>query len=186
MPREILVDWTTVNGAGKVSVFYFIQATAVASQRDELATFLGSIDGALSTGTSWSIRTTGRDLISASGGLEDAWTDPTVYVGAGSGGSVPVADSTQGLIRWHTDHIVGSRFLQGRTYIPGVASGSLSGGNLLAATATAWQVAGQALIDAGVQLAVWHRPVAGAGGEAWAADVCSVNSEFAVLRRRRD
>lgn len=186
MPREILVDWTTVNGAGKVSVFYFIEATAVAAQRAALNTFLGTVDNTLSSTATWSIRTTGRDLLSATGALTAAWTDAPVFTGAGGAGAPVVSDATQGLVRWKTNHIVGARFLQGRTFIPGLGTGSLSNGNLLAATQTAWQAAGQALIGAGVQLAVWHRPVASAGGVAWAADICSVNSELAVLRRRRD
>jgi hypothetical protein len=185
MPREILVDWTTINGAGKVSVFHFIEASSVASQRAALATFLGAVDAYLDNSTTWTIRTAGREVLSATGALTGAWTESTAYTGTGASSGEPAADATQVLFRWLTDHIVGSRFLQGRTFIPGIEINQLSGGNLLAATRTALTTAGQTLIDSSVQLAVWHRPVNGAGGEAWAADTCAVSSEFAVLRRRR-
>lgn len=185
MPREILVDWTTINGAGKVSVFHFLEASSVATQRAALATFLGAVDAYLDNSTTWTIRTAGREVLSATGALTGAWTESTAYTGTGASAGEPAADATQVLFRWLTDHIVGSRFLQGRTFIPGIDINQLSGGNLLPATVTALTTAGQTFIDSAVQLAVWHRPVAGAGGEAWAADTCAVSSEFAVLRRRR-
>ena len=185
MPREILVDWTTASGAGKVSVFHFIEASAVASQRDELATFLGECDDYLDNSVTWTIRTAGREMTAATGALAGAWTDSTVYTGTGAGTGEPAADSTQVLVRWLTDHIVGTRFLQGRTFLPGVATTQLSNGNFNPTGITDITAAGQALIDSSVQLAVWHRPIGGAGGVQWAADTCTVSSELAVLRRRR-
>jgi len=185
MPREILVDWTTASGAGKVSVFHFIEATAVASQRDALADFLGAVDGFLDESVTWTIRTAGREMTAATGALSGAWVEGTAYTGTGAGTVEPAADATQVLVRWLTDHIVGTRFLQGRTFIPGVATSQLIGGNLNPTAVTAIQAAGEALIGAAVQLAVWHRPVDSLGGVQWAADTCVVSSELAVLRRRR-
>lgn len=185
MVREILVDWTTPAGGGQVSVFHFIEATAVAAQRAALNTFLQSVDNNCSTSTTWSIRSAGRDVDTATGALTASWGDSTAYTAPGGITGSPVADATQALLRWNTGRVVAGRFLRGRTYIPGISSGSLNSGNLLAATQTALATAGQALVTAGVQLAVWHRPKAGVGGEAWAVQTASCWQEFAVLRRRR-
>lgn len=185
MVREILVDWTTPAGGGQVSVFHFIEATAVASQRAALSTFLNSIDNNCTTSTSWSIRQSGRDVDTATGALVASWGDSTSYTAPGSIAGSPVADATQGLIRWNTGRVVAGRFLRGRTYIPGISSASIANGNLLSTTQTAFATAGAALVTAGVQLAVWHRPKAGSGGEAWAVQTASAWQEFAVLRRRR-
>lgn len=185
MPREILVDWTTSSGAGKVSVFQFIAASDVAAQRAALAAFLGAVDAELDSGTSWSIRTAGREVLAADGSLLGAWTDSPIYSGVGGISGEPVADSTQALVRWLTDHIVGNRFLQGRTFIPGLSATNLSDGNIDASAGGTIQIAATALIAASVQLAVWHRPIEGAGGVEWAVDTASVNTELAVLRRRR-
>lgn len=185
MVREILVDWVTPAGGGQVSVFHFIEATAVASQRSALAAFLNTIDNNMTTTSSWSIRNAGREVDTATGALTASWGDSASLSGAGSIPGSPVADATQALVRWNTGRVVAGRFLRGRTYIPGVSQGSLSGGNLLSTTQSAYAAAGQTLVSAAVQLAVWHRPTAGAGGEAWAVQTASCWGEFAVLRRRR-
>ena len=168
-----------------MSVFHFIEATAVASQRAALNTFLNSAKAYLDNGVTYTIRTAGRELTAATGALSGAWTEPTAYTGTGAGTGEQAADATQIVVRWLSNHIVGSRFLQGRTFLPGMAVVGITNGNFNAANRTSLQTAGQTLITAAVQLAIWHRPVAGAGGIQWAADTCVVNSELGVLRRRR-
>lgn len=185
MVREIIVDWTTPSGAGKASVLYFIEATAVASQRAALSTFIEALQAVQSSQCSYTIRTVGREMVTATGALSGAWAEPTVYTGTGNLAQEPLPDASQALIRWSTDHIVGSRFLQGRTFVPCLTTNGVDDGNVAAATLTSIQTAASALVAAGVQFAVWHRPVAGAGGEAWAVDVAAAQKEFAVLRRRR-
>lgn len=185
MPREILVDWTTDSGTGKVSVFYFNEATSVASQRSALNTFLSGVDGSCANSISWSIRTAGVERNSTTGILESAWVDSTVYSGTGASATEPVPDASQALFRWQTDHVVNGRFLTGRTYIPGWSVANVTNGNITEANRAGVEAIGQALITAGVQLGVWHRPVLAAGGQFWSADVCDVWAEFAVLRRRR-
>lgn len=185
MPREIIVDWTTPSGSGKASVLYFIEATSVASQRAALSTFLESVQTVQSSQCAYTIRTVGREMTSATGALSGAWSEPTAYTGTGSLAQEPLPDASQALIRWSTDHIVGSRFLQGRTFIPCLTTNGVNDGDVLAATQTVLQDAADALVAAGVQFCIWHRPVSGAGGEAWAVDTAAAQSEFAVLRRRR-
>lgn len=186
MVREILVDWTTASGAGKVSVLYFLDTSPVAAQRAALEDFLQAARATQHVSTVWRVRQVGRELATATGTLTGEWTDPVPYEGAGNvtTGS-PAADATQALVRWRTGNIVGGRFLQGRTFLPGIATSFIAAGNLSGPGITAISTAAQALADAGVQLAVWHRPVGGGGGTAWAVESGTAWSELAVLRRRR-
>lgn len=185
MPREIVVDWTTASGGGKASVFMFGTSSTIATQRVGLRNFLQSVDNLLTPANTWSIRTTGRELDNATGALTGTWTDGTTYTGAGAVTGEPVPDASQILIRWKTDHIVGGRFLQGRTFIPGCVVGNIDDGNLSAAAVTVAANAAAQLIADAVQVGVWHRPTSGSGGVWWAADSGTAWNELAVLRRRR-
>jgi hypothetical protein len=185
MPREILVDWTTASGGGKVSVTFWGESTPVADQRTALGTFLSAIKSQLDTSVSYTIRTAGRELDATTGTLTAAWSDSVSYTGTGVVNGEPVPDASMALMQWRTDHIVNGRFLQGRTFIPGVSTQTLTDGNFTAAAISAWNTAGANLIASGKQFGVWHRPTSGSGGVWWAADTASAWQELAVLRRRR-
>lgn len=185
MPREIEVNWTTSNGAGKVSVFYFNAAIAVATQRTALETFLDTCMGAIDTGTSFVVATAGREWDSNTGALTGAWTDSTVRSGAGTIAGEPVPDAIQILFRWGTGAIANGRFVAGRTFMPGCARINDLDGNLDNAIAASLQGNGQTFATSGATPVVWHRPVAGSGGSEHQMNSCNVWREFAVLRRRR-
>jgi len=185
MPREIEVQWTTSNGPGKVSVLYFNAAVAVATQRTHLHTWLTNMMGALDTGTSYIISTSGREWDTATGALTGAWSEATTKVGAGTVGGEPVPDAIQMLYRWRTGTIVNGRFLAGRTFIPGCARINDLDGNLDNALAAGLESAGQTFASSAATPVVWHRPVSGSGGSEAQFQTCSVWREFAVLRRRR-
>lgn len=186
MVREITVNWNTNAGGGFVSVFHFIEATSVSTQRSALATMLGSMDAYLQSSVSWSVAQEGRERDTATGALTGAWSDAPLLLGTGAiSTGAPVPDAAQVLIRWGTGNIVDGRFLQGRTFIPGLTNGQTSGGNVNGTVLTAWQTAINTYLAAAVQPAVWHRPKNGAGGALWAIESGTVWPEFAVLRRRR-
>jgi len=183
--REIITDWTLPSGGGHASVMYFDATQPVADQRLALNTFWTSVKAFQATGAVYTIRGAGRDLESTDGALAGAWSHGTVYQGAGGAGSVPVPDSSQALIQWHTPLIVGRRFLRGRTFVPALGSGHMAGGNVLGTTVTALTNAGATLAAATAGLRIWHRPVAGSGGADMAVSSVTCWTEFAVLRRRR-
>jgi len=192
MPREILVDWTTASGSDHRSVTFWNDATPVAEQRVALKAFLDTIKSQLDNGVTWTIETSGRELDDDTGVLTGVWSEATASTGVGVVNGEPVADATQVLVQWSTDTIVGGRFLKGRTYIPGLSTSNLSNGNVASATISAWTTAAAALIAAGKQFGVWHRPkqiVPGtpgsAGGLFEPAETGAVWSELAVLRKRR-
>lgn len=185
MPREILTDWTTPAGGGFVTVMFFDSSVPVATQRTSLQGFYFSLRGVLDTGVSNSIRTAGRELNDSTGGLTGAWSEPTVHTNTGTVAGEPVPDATQMLFRWSTDQIVAGRFLQGRTFIPGLTDGNMTDGNINSAAIPGLVAVGQDLIQDAVGFGVWHRPSSGTGGVFHEATTCSVWDELAVLRRRR-
>jgi len=185
MPREIVVDWTTASGGGKVNVFFFDAAGSVATQRLDLANFLGDVDGSLDNSCTWTIRTTGRDLDDGTGGLVGSWVDATTRTGTGNNATEPVADATQLLFQWHTGVIVNGRFLRGRTFIPGLTASILVGGNVNPGNVTSFDGFAEAFLAASDGFGIWHRPTSGTGGVFEVAQSATVWSELAVLRRRR-
>lgn len=185
MPREIVVDWTTSSGAGKVSVFMFDLAAAVGAQRLALNTFLSAVDGSLDNSITWSIRQTGRELSDTTGGLTGAWSTGLVYSGVGNNATESVADATQVLFQWQTGVIVNGRFVRGRTFIPGLTNSLLQNGNLVASQAAAFAALGQTFVNDAANFGVWHRPSSTGLGQFVNANTATVWSELAVLRRRR-
>lgn len=185
MPREILTTWRTDAGSQFKTVMYFVDSDPVADQRTALAAFWTAADAVCAGTTTWTIETAGRELDSASGSLTGAWAEGSVKTGTGGGAGDQSGDALQALVRWHTNNIVGGRFLQGRTFIPGLASTVIVDGNLSAAAITALQTAANAFIASTFEPVVWHRPVSGSGGATFAASTASVWQELAVLRRRR-
>lgn len=185
MPREILTDWTTEAGGGFRTVTFWDSAVAVEGQRAKWQAFLEDINTILTTATTWTIRTEGREMDNTTGTLTGAWSDGTAQTGGGAGSGESVADATQMLVRWSTETIVNGRFLRGRTFIPGVQVAALVSGNLGSAQVTAVNAACVTLLTDNQGFGIWHRPVSGAGGSFSLATSGNAWSELAVLRQRR-
>lgn len=183
--REILIEWNTASGSGKRTVLNFFADIPVASQRTAIFNWLTAIKPLLSSGTQFGVAISGREFDDVTGTLTGAWTETSSKSSNGTGTGQPVADSTQVLVRWRSPDIVGGRFVQGRTFVPGLVVGNLSNGNVVGSAITTLQGAGNAMIASAAGLVVWHRPIAGSGGSAHTATTCDIWSELAVLRRRR-
>lgn len=183
--RQIITDWETPAGSGEVTVMYFIAEADVADQRAALASFWGDLDGTLTVDTNWRIRDAGVDVDETTGTLVDAWSDFNVYQGAGAAPSAPVPDASQLLLRWRTTTIINGRFLQGRTYVPGLAAANTIGGNVSPAVLSGGAVFITDFLDALVGFSVWHRPSDEGPGQAVSVTSGGIWSELAVLRRRR-
>lgn len=192
MPREIEIQWTTSNGPGKVSVMYFNEGVAVATQRTALQTWMAGTVGALDTGTSYVIATSGREWDATDGSLTGAWSETSSKTGAGTAGGEPVPDVCQLLYRWGTGVIADRRFVAGRTFIPGCARINDIDGNVESTIRAALSTVAQTFASSASTPVVWHRPVfdpeSGAllrAGSEHQMTTGSVWEEFAVLRRRR-
>ena len=137
--------------------------------------------------------TTGRQLQEEDGQILGIWSDGTARTGVGTAAPQTWSDATQALIRWRTASVVGRRFLQGRTYVPGLAQNVVLAGDLTTTLVTDWGAKAQAFAAANNGFVIWHRPtpkgpgIPGNNGDGRAESVVagSVWKETAVLRRRR-
>jgi len=183
--REITVGWGLPAGSGRTTVMYFGTTATVASQRAAIKTFLTAALPYLGNGTSFGVDISGRTLESTTGALTGSWAEPTLQQGVGTGGTTQIADAAQILVRWKCPTIINGRFLQGRTFLPGVAVAGTTLGNVAGAAQSAIQTAGNTFIASASGPYVWHRPVAGSGGQVAVPTSAEVWGEFAVLRKRR-
>jgi hypothetical protein len=165
---------------------YFDESQPVADQRAAVDGLWTNMQTHLVINYTWTVQTSGRELNTASGALEDFWTEGTAHTGTGFAGTgTSVADATQVLCRWRTNSIIGGRRLQGRTFVPGLTKGSLSGGNLSASAQGDIASACATFVNDLVGFQVWHRPVGGTGGSAAPVTGSAVWNELAVQRKRR-
>nr|CRY97417.1 hypothetical protein [uncultured prokaryote] len=185
--NEILIDWKTANSPGGVSVLFFAAETTdqIVAQRLALGNFLSSIKSQFNVTTEAAIRREGRILDEETGALVGQWSDTTAQGMGDATGTGVVSNVAQGLIRWNTDQVVNGRFLKGKTYLPGLAAGANTGGEVTAAVITQITAALDTFIATGNGPAVWHRPVNGVGGAARIAVSATLWSEFAIQRGRR-
>lgn len=182
--REITVEWNSIGSPGGTSVMHFDAATLLANQRQAIKDFVVAIATRLATSTSATVATNGREFDPATGTLTGDWSTTVAQTAAGSVAGSPVSNAAQGLVRLNTGVVVNGRFLRGKLFIPGMASNTISNGEVSAVAVTGIASAAQTMaIAAG--LLVWHRPNTGGPGSASAVINTSVWNEFAVLRRRR-
>lgn len=185
---EVVTAWTGPQGSFLRTIMYFDGGTVgeLSQARGDLNALWGGLSGVLSDQYSWSIEPTARVLAPSTGTLLDVASEAAVLAGSGAQAQEPVADASQVLTRWRTGLVVNGRFLQGRNYVPGLASGSLSGGNITPAVVAALtDVCGDFLAASSGQFGVWHRPQGGSGGTLAPATNGTVWGELAVQRRRR-
>lgn len=186
MPTEIITEWTTPSGSDHRSVMYFQPETDLVAARLALSLLWTAVGNQQPQVVEWKIQTSGRVLDPQSGALTGAWTEGTVREGDGNSTDTEVLpDATQMLIRWKTSAIARGRFLQGRTYLPGLGMSTNDQGNVTAGAATAIATAATTFIGSSAGFGIWSRPQGGAGGAFHPASSAAVWSEFAVLRKRR-
>lgn len=183
--REILTEWRTDAGSDGRTVMYFDDTVAVATQRAALGAFWAAIDNLCAGTTQWTVATSGRDVNATDGSLAGAWSDSTPFTGAGGGAGDQSGDALQALVRWQTGQIRNGRFVQGRTFIPGLASTVIVDGNLSAAGITLGNAAASTLAASAAGMVIFHRPSGSNPGTEDPVTSGSMWNELAVLRRRR-
>lgn len=186
MVREILTEWTTVSGAGKLSVMYFDETEPAGVQRQDIGTLFDAIAPDLANTTSFRVAQSGRELDTATGTVTGFWDSNTVHDGIGGAAVTAIADVAQLLLRWRTSTVINGRLVQGRTFVPGASSGEINGGNVASAMVTAAAAACTTFLTERPDFVIWHRPVNGAGGSAVPVTSSGVWSEWAVQRKRRN
>lgn len=183
--REVLVKWTMPNGLVTNSVINWYEGMPVETMRSTIAGALGHLAPYLTPDTLWEIPKSGKLINDATGQQIGGWTASLNQTGGGSGGSQPLPDAAMGLIRYRTDQIINGRYVNGRTYIPGLSTGAADGGNVSAGCLGALQSCGNALVGSN-KLYVYSRPKGAGAGVILASTRAEAWNEFAILRRRRN
>lgn len=183
--REILVDWTLKSGTGGTTVTFWDTETPVATQRTALEAFLDALQSTWANTTTATIATQGREFGEDTGTLVSAWADSTPRGSVGTSVSTQGPDASMVLCRWFTQEIVNGRFINGRTFIPGLTNGNVDGGNLKLTVQTTYEAAQAALVAADAGFSIWHRPGAAGPGSLHSVKNGTTWSEMAVLRKRR-
>jgi hypothetical protein len=187
MVDEYTLNWVTPGGGGRTTL-YTRQTGDAQTITNSIRTWAGLICQGLSSQVSVTPGSEVRRLDTASGVLTGVFSVTPGTTIPGNVSQQPVADASQVMLRWGTGTIINGRRLVGRTFLPGLPVGSLSGGNIAAATVTDFANKAQALVTAlagTAPVVVWHRPVNGAGGSDALVTGGTCWSEVAVLRRRR-
>lgn len=181
--NEYVVEWSGLTGLPGVTVFYSDSAHDITV---ELATFFTAIANQFPSGISWTIPSNGDQLNEVTGALVGAWTGGTAATVPGTGGSASYAAGVGPMIRWNTSTIVNGRRLRGRTFLTHVSTAVYqSDGTITSAARTTIGNAATALLGGTDVPLVWHRPVAGAGGQAVAANSATIPDRVSWLSSRR-
>lgn len=157
--NEVITRWTTVGAAPGLSVMYFDAENDIVNSRAALRTMLAAILGTFSNKTTFTIDGDGRVIESTTGIAEDSWSDATSRVGSGLLNAEQVPDAAQFLLRWRTSDYVNGRRVQGRTYLPGFATTSMSGGRASGPSIAAAATNMTTFINALTGFGIWARPV---------------------------
>lgn len=187
MVIEILVDWRLPSGVATSSVHYYADGSGIANCRGSLNSAMIQWLGLCGEGVGYTVRQTGKNLNTVTGQQTAQWTHATSYTGDTTNTDPVVPDASQALIRWNTSTVINGRFVRGRTFLPGLASAHVVGGNLDSATVTTiGALATMIRTGTNVNHVIWHRPKALAGGVAVPSISGVAWPELAVLRRRRN
>lgn len=183
---EIITEWQAENTPGGLSVMYFGPGVNVPVVRGAIDQMYTDVAARLDSLTTWNVRTSGKIIDEATGTLTGFWESAAVANGVGTLSGTPVANAAQVLLRWRTLGIVNGRLVQGRTFVPGLGSSSVDGGQLSAAAQGAFTTAAATFITTCADtFGVWHRP-SDAGPGSWHEVISGATwSELAVQRRRR-
>lgn len=174
--------WNTGAGGNGLSVFYTAAADDVTTN---LATYFNAIKALFPNGISWQIPAAGDQYDISTGRLTGGWSGGTAATINGTGGVATYAAGTGTFVKWLTGTVVHFRSLKGRTFLcPLTAATYDSDGTLQPAHVTTLQNAANTLVGA-AKLAIWHRPVAFAGGMLVGASSAVQMDRVTSLKSRR-
>lgn len=182
---KVQVEWAGIAGMPGFTTFYCDAGDTI--PRDELEDFFFAFRGAVPTGLSWTIPSSGDIFADNSGTLVGSWSQGSPVVVSSNAVDVEWAGGTGAVINWATGGIAAGRRVRGRTFMVPINTANYDNGHLTSSFRSGAVTAAAALVSAaGDRLRVWHRPVGGSGGSSHAITAASVPDLAAVLRSRRD
>lgn len=184
---EILTRWEGPNMPnGMVTVMNFDEFTPVSDHREALEELWTAVGARVHSSFRWTVEAGGRIFDATTGQTTGVWSDPVVRTGVGTGTSgTQVANATMVLFQWRTGVYQNGRELRGRTYVPGLLSNQVVGGELQPSAVAALGTAAQDFVTGSPGFHIWSRPKNGTSGSSANVATGTVWNELAVLRSRR-
>lgn len=180
---RVRVGFVGTQGSPYVSTFYFAETGSVAATAAVAAVggLWDDLQAQMTDQLQWTTEAEVVELTEA--GVVTASYTVNQESGTGEGTSEPLPIAAQGLLQWRTGVYLAGREVRGRTFLPGMTSGSNDDGLVLAANrALVNAAATDYLASGGCTPVVWSRARAAAvpitGGTCW--------DQFAMLTSRRD
>jgi hypothetical protein len=186
---RIRVDWAGIATGPGISTF-FAAATAPGATLDlaPLRTFFNSAIGSyLPTGVSLNFPVVGDVINESTGLIEGTWGAPAQSIVSGAiAGSYSAASGA--VVSWRTTGIVNGHRVRGRTFLVPMSNAAYDATGTLATNFRDQVLAAAATLigNAGLKLAIWHRPVAGVGGAGFQIAAATMTDKAMVLTSRRD
>nr|CRY94144.1 hypothetical protein [uncultured prokaryote] len=184
---EVLTRWSgSYSAEDMVTVMYFDESVEVDFARDELSVLWQAIGPLLHSSYTWKIDHTGRVMSPETGKTTALWNDPMVRTGVGGVGiDGPVSNASMLLLQWRTGNYVDGRELRGRSFIPGLSTTNLVGGEVRDTARVTAANAADALAKSSQGFCIWKRPKEGSPGSIGTVKTGDAWREMAVLRGRR-
>ena len=186
---KLTAKWDGFLGAPGYSNFYFLKTglTNVQAAADAVQTFFDAIKAHIPSGVTIQVQSEVTTYVAETGALvslDAVGTIPAPVTGSATGAFSGVSG---GVINWLTTQSMGTRLLRGKTFLVPLGNNAYeANGTLSAAAMTTIKGAAENLrLAIGADLAVWHRPKAGAGGLAVKVVGTRIPDMAAILRSRR-
>lgn len=183
--QRIRVQWTGPSVVGpSVSTFY--AAEAAVGVNSGIHAFFDNIKASFSTETTWKVDDSGDLLDVGSGELTGTWSDSATASVTGTAAT----QYTLGVgcrVKWQTAGVTNGRRVTGSTFLCPIPHANFDGSGQLNNTFVGIvQTAADNLVSVhGADLRIWHRPVNGVGGAAYAISAAVVPDKVSWLRSRR-
>jgi hypothetical protein len=178
-----VVTWTGLTGLPGLSVHYSGDTDDITVN---LATWFTAMQSIFPAGLAWQIPNVGDRINDDTGHLVGAWTGGTSAT-VNSSGAAAYAAGTGAFVKWTTGAVVGTRRLQGRTFLcPIMNSAFDNSGTITDTNKTTLQTACNTLVATN-KLVIWHRPTTpgGTDGTSRLVIAATVPDKVTSLRTRR-
>lgn len=192
---KVTLIWNGTPGLPGYSNFYFLAGVENQAAANEVVgrvnTWASKQRPRIPTAVSMQVESNVQIVDAETGQLTGQFT-ATGAGGHGGTGTGPFAAPTGACIIWRTTTAVNGRFLKGKTFMVPLVGGCFEGNGTLMGehitgitTDSTVMALRESVVGAVADLAVWHRPINGAGGSAFPVKSVSVADRAAVLTSRR-
>lgn len=193
---KVVARWAYGAGSPGVSNFYFdttgtVTSVNVANAQARVKAFFGAFTLCLPSAVTISYDQDSQVIDVATGNIINVLTAATAQSNTVGAAAANFSAVSGACVSWRTGVFLGGHSVRGRTFLVplGTAAydtdGSILASRLAELRTAATDLAVRGAFPLAESLAVWHRPIAGAGGQAFITTSGQVNDRVAYLKSRR-